>query len=71
MTAGTGGTSPTNVLSNLRSDQELAGAIDRAVERWMDRRMDGHIEEEVGIPQGLPYLTGFVCMNEAPLELCT
>ena len=71
VTAGTGGTSPTNVLSNLRSDQELAGAIDRAVERWMDRRIDGHIEEEVCIPQGLPYLTCFVCMNEAPLELGT
>ena len=60
-----------DVLSDLLSDQELAGVIDRAVERWMDRRIDGHIEEEVGIPQGLPYLTGFVCMNEALLELCT
>ena len=59
------------VLSDLLSDQELAGGIDRAVERWMDRRIDGQIEEEVGIPQGLPYLTGFVCMHEALLELCT
>jgi hypothetical protein len=60
-----------DVLSDLPSGQELAGAIDRAVERWMDWRIDGQIEEEVGIPQGLPYLTGLVCMHEALLELCT
>ncbi|MFL5114842.1 MAG: hypothetical protein ACJ8DG_04260 [Microvirga sp.] len=50
--------------------RDLASTIDRAVERWMDQRIDGQIEEEVGIPQG-PYLTGFVCVHEALLELCT
>ena len=69
--AGSGFLGADDVLSDLLSDQELAGAIDRAVERWTDWRIDGQIEEEVGIPQGLPYLTGFVRMHEALLELCT
>ena len=43
-------------------------AIDEAIERWMDRRIDAAIERELGIPQGLAYLTGFVCMQEALLE---
>jgi hypothetical protein len=34
----------------------------------MIRRSDAEIEEEVGIPQGLPYLIGVVCMHEALLE---
>jgi hypothetical protein len=37
----------------------------------MERRTDARIEEEVGIPQGLPYLSEFVCMHEALLELST
>jgi hypothetical protein len=59
------------VAAVLSSGQELAAAIDHAIERWMDRRIDARIEEEVGIPQGLPYLTGLVCMHEALLELST
>jgi hypothetical protein len=41
-----------------------------SVERagWIDRRIDAAIERELGIPEGLPYLTGFVCMHEALLE---
>jgi len=34
----------------------------------MSRRIDAWIESELGIPEGLPYLTGFVCMQEALLE---
>ena len=48
-----------------------AGETSRAlsvIERWMDRRIDAAIESELGIPKGLPYLTGFVCMHEALLE---
>lgn len=43
-------------------------AIDEAIERWMDRRIDAAIESELGIPEGLPYLTGFVFMHEALIE---
>ena len=47
---------------------ETSRAIDEAIERWMDRRIDAAIESELGIPEGLRYLTGFVCMQEALLE---
>jgi hypothetical protein len=56
------------VAVGLMSGQDLATAIEVAIERWMDRRIDAPIEEEVGIPQSLPYLTGFVCMHAALLE---
>jgi hypothetical protein len=59
------------VAAVIPSGQDLPTAIGRAVERWMDRRIDVRIEEEVGIPQGLPYLNGLVCMHEALLELST
>jgi hypothetical protein len=47
---------------------DLAAAIDSAIERWMRWRIDSRIEDELGIPQGLPYLTGFVCMHQALLD---
>jgi hypothetical protein len=47
---------------------DLPRAIDEAIGRWMDRRIDAAIESELGIPKGLPYLTGFVCMQEVLLE---
>jgi len=34
----------------------------------MDRRIEAAIVSELGIPAGLPYLTGFVCMQAALLE---
>ena len=52
----------------LCGGRDLPRAIDEAIERWMDRRIDAAIESELGIPEGLPYLTGFVCMHEALLE---
>ena len=51
-----------------RSPGLLGRAIDEAIERWMDRRIDAAIERELGISEGLPYLTGRVCMHEALLE---
>jgi len=60
--AGTAGTSP------IRSRRDPPRAIDEAIERWMGRRIDAAIESELGIPEGLPYLTGFVCMHEALLQ---
>jgi hypothetical protein len=35
----------------------------------MERLIDKRTEDEFGIPQGLPNLTGLVCMHEALLEL--
>jgi hypothetical protein len=56
------------VANGLVSGRELPTAIDSAIERWMEWRIDARIEHELGIPQGLPYLTGFVCMHEALLD---
>ena len=56
------------VAMGVCSGRDLPRAIDQAIERWMDRRIDAAIEAELGIPQGLPCLTGFVCMQEALLE---
>lgn len=56
------------VANGLVSGRDLPTAIDSAIERWMDWRIDARIEHELGIPRGLPYLTGFVCMNEALLD---
>ena len=50
------------------SGRDLAAAIDGVVERWMELRITPLIETEIGIPQGLPYLTGFVMMQEALLD---
>ena len=46
----------------------IASTNDEAIERSMDRRIDAAIESGLGIPEGLPYLTGVVCMHEALLE---
>ena len=56
------------VAMSLCGGRDLPRAIAEAIERWMDRRIDAAIESELGIPQGLPYLTGFVCMHKALLE---
>ena len=48
--------------------RDVAAAIDGIVERWMELRITALIETEIGIPQGLPYLTGFVLMQEALLN---
>lgn len=57
-----------DVANALFGGLELPAAIDSAIERWMKWRIDRRIEDELGIPQGLPYLTGFVCMHEALLD---
>ena len=56
------------IASAICSGRHLAAAVDDLVERWMDRRIDAAIESELGIPEGLPYLTGFVFMHEALIE---
>ena len=56
------------VAKAICSERDLAAAIDGVVERWMELRITPLIETEIGIPQGLPYLTGFVLMQEALLN---
>ena len=56
------------VAKAICSGRDLAAAIDGVVERWMELRITPLIETEIGIPQGLPYLTGFVMMQEALLD---
>ena len=56
------------VATAICSGRDAAAAIDGVVERWMELRITPLIETEIGIPQGLPYLTGFVLMQEALLN---
>jgi hypothetical protein len=56
------------VATAICSGRDVAAAIDRVVERWMELRITPSIETEIGILQGLPYLTGFVLMREALLN---
>ena len=54
-----------DVVNALVGRLELPAAIDSAVARWMRRRVDSRIQNELGMLEGLPYLTGFVCTQEA------
>ena len=56
------------VAKAIGNGSDLSAAIDGVVERWMELRITSLIEAEIGIPQGLPYLTGFVMMQEALLD---
>jgi hypothetical protein len=49
-----------DVVSNLQQDQTLTNAVQLAADRWMGLRISRRTSEHTGIPQGLPYLTGFV-----------
>ena len=42
----------------------LTAAIDAAVAEWMGWTISRHTERDLGIPRGLPYLTGFVTHYE-------
>ena len=52
------------VATTICSGRDVAAAIDGVVEL----RITPSIETEIGIPEGLPYLTGFVLMQEALLN---
>ena len=56
------------VAKTICTGRDLAAAINGVVERWMELRITPLIETEIGIPEGLPYLTGFVLMQEALLN---
>src|SRR5215211_1582014 len=55
------------IVNGLLGRLDLPAAIESAILRWMDWRIDARIEHDLGIPRGLPYLTGFVCMHHALL----
>jgi hypothetical protein len=48
-----------DVASELWKGETLKDAIDAAIARWMGWQIDCKTSRETGIPQGLPYLTGF------------
>ena len=56
------------VAKAICNGRDLAAAIDGVVERWMKLRITPLIEEEIGIPEGLPYLAGFVLMRQALID---
>jgi hypothetical protein len=56
-------------VRDFLDSRQLEAAIDAAVERWMGWTIDGYIEAELGIPRGLPYLTGFVTHFEILAEI--
>jgi hypothetical protein len=56
------------VAERLTEAGDLAGAIDQAVEHWMNQEIDAQLADELGIPEGLACLIGFVCMHEALLQ---
>lgn len=57
-----------DVANWLARGDTLKDAIDAAVARWMGWRTDRRTEREMGIPRGLPYLTGFVTHCEIEAE---
>lgn len=57
-----------DVANWLARGDTLKDAIDAAVARWMGWGIDRRTEREMGIPRGLPYLTGFVTHCEIEAE---
>ena len=49
-----------DVQNNLHAGHDLQQAIKAATARWMGWTIDRHTSKELGIPRGMPYLTGFV-----------
>ena len=58
-----------DVANELHRGLDLAAAIDAAVARWMGWIIDRRTARETGIPEGLPYLTGFVTQAGIEAEL--
>jgi len=52
------------VSNGIYHGLSLTAAIDAAVAQWMDWEIDRRTERDLGIPRGLPYLTGFVTHYE-------
>jgi hypothetical protein len=56
------------VRNGLHQRQTLADAIHAATQRWMGWKIGRQTSKQHGIPQGLPYLTGFVIHCEIAEE---
>ena len=49
-----------HVLGRLQQGQPIEQAVASSADDWMRWSIDRRTSRETGIPQGLPYLTGFV-----------
>ena len=57
-----------DVANGLAIDMSLEAAIRAAAKVWMCWTINRRTEREMGIPRGLPYLTGFVTHFEILAE---
>jgi hypothetical protein len=57
-----------DVANGLVAGLAIEPAIDAAISRWMAWSISRRTEREMGIPRGLPYLTGFVTHCEIEAE---
>lgn len=57
-----------DVTNGLALNMSLEAAIKTAATVWMSWRIDRRTERDIGIPRGLPYLTGFVAHFEILAE---
>jgi hypothetical protein len=53
-----------DVSNALLTTPDMVGAIDAAIVKWMGWSITKATAKQHGIPEGLPYLTGFVCSFE-------
>ena len=58
-----------DVLNALDEGMTLQDAIHAATGRWMGWTIGRQTSKQYGIPQGMPYLTGFVVYSEIADEL--
>lgn len=58
-----------DVQDGLFRGEALQDAINAATQRWMRWTIGRHTSKQLGIPRGLPYLTGFVIHCEICEEL--
>lgn len=49
-----------DVLNAMIPGSSIESAVQAATVRWMDWKIGKRTARELGIPKGLPYLTGFV-----------
>ena len=49
-----------SVLDALAAGLAMDAAIDKAIAKWIDWKIGRITSREIGIPKGMPYLTGFV-----------
>lgn len=57
-----------DVANELAAGNALPAAINAATTRWMGWTISRQTSRDTGIPQGLPYLTGFVTDCEIAAE---